>query len=100
MWSSDVVIETLETIKKYFLDENKTDRETLQYLKYRGGTIDGYIPNFSKNIEKMWYEETVTVDKFNEKMSKYVDAAIAYIEAKAELDRINQNIKDDEFYSI
>lgn len=100
MWISDVVIETLETIKKYFLDENKTDRETLQYLKYRGGTIDGYIPNFSKNIEKMWYEETVTVDEFNEKISKYVDAAVAYIEAKAELDRINQNIKDDAFHSI
>lgn len=33
-------------------------------------------------------------------MSKYVDAAIAYIEAKAELDRINQNIKEDVFYSI
>lgn len=100
MWSSDVVIETLETIKKYFLDENKTDRETLQYLRYRGGAIDEYIPNFSKNMEKMWYEETVTVDKFNEKMSKYVDAAIAYIKAKVELDRINQNIKDDAFYSI
>lgn len=100
MWGSDVVIETLETIKKYFLDENKTDREMLQYLKYRGGTIDGYIPNFSKNIEKMWYEETVTVDKFNEKISKYVDAAVAYIEAKSELDRINQNIKEDAFYSI
>lgn len=100
MWSSDVVIETLETIKKYFLDENKTDRETLQYLRYRGGAIDEYIPNFSKNMEKMWYEETVTVDKFNEKMSKYVDAAIAYIKAKVELDKINQNIKDDAFYSI
>lgn len=100
MWSSDVVIETLETIKKYFLDENKTDRETLQYLRYRGGAIDEYIPNFSKNMEKMWYEETVTTDKFNEKMSKYVDAAIAYIKAKVELDRINQNIKDDAFYSI
>lgn len=100
MWSSDVVIETLETIKKYFLDEKKTDRETLQYLKYRGGIIDEYILNFSKNIERVWYEETVTVDKFNEIMSKYVDAAIAYIEAKAELDRINQNIKEVEFYSI
>lgn len=100
MWSSDVVIETLETIKKYFLDENKTDRETLQYLRYRGGAIDEYIPNFSKNMEKMWYEETVTVNKFNEKMSKYVDAAIAYIKAKVELDRINQNINDDAFYSI
>lgn len=100
MWSNDVVIETLETIKKYFLDENKTDRETLQYLRYRGGAIDEYIPNFSKNMEKMWYEETVTADKFNEKMSKYVDAAIAYIKAKVELDRISQNIKDDAFYSI
>ena len=48
----------------------------------------------------MWYEETVTIDKFNETMSKYVDAAIAYIEAKAELDRINQNIKDETFLLI
>ena len=100
MWSSDVIIETLATIKKYFLDENMTDRETLQYLKYRGDIIEPYIPNFSKNIEKMWYEETVTVDTFNEKMSKYIDASIAYIEAKVELDRISANIKDDAFYSI
>lgn len=100
MWSSDVIIETLATIKKYFLDENKTDRETLQYLKYRGDIIEPYIPNFSENIEKMWYEETVTVDTFNEKMSKYIDASIAYIEAKVELDRISANIKDDAFYSI
>ena len=99
MWSVDITIETLETIKKYFTEEGKTERAMFKYIAYHADSIELLIPNFFKNIEKMWYSD-LDDDSFKEKASKYIDSIISFIRAKSEVDRITENIKDETFLLI
>lgn len=99
MWSVDITIETLETIKKYLYEEGKTERAVFKYIACHADSIEPLIPNFFKNIEKMWYSD-LDDDSFKEKASKYIDSIISFIRAKSEVDRITENIKDETFLLI
>lgn len=99
MWSAGIIIETLETVKNYLYEEEKTERELFKYIAYHAESIEPLIPHFFKNIEKMWYSD-LDDDQFKNKASKYIDSAISFIRAKSELDRIAENIKDGDFLLI